>query len=163
MKLLILGLFLCSTAYAQNIVRVYATMIPNTGSFVATSEKAKGRLLKRGEEFTADRISVFANSFTTDNGLRDKHFAEYIAGGAKLPYPRIDITELKASKGTGTAKLTLNGVTKPVNLTYKPEGKYVDAKFEVNASDFNLPKAEYLGIKVEDKVKVSVKYYFEKK
>lgn len=163
MKLLVLGLFFSSILHAQNIIRVSAVLVPNTGSFVATSEKARGRLLKRGEEFTADRISVFADSFRTDNGLRDKHFAEYIGGGKKLPYSRVDITELKARNGTATAKLTLNGITKPVDITYTAFDKYVDAKFEVNCSNFNLPKAQYLGIGVEDKVKVSIQYYFEKK
>ncbi|WP_408099036.1 YceI family protein [Peredibacter sp. HCB2-198] len=164
MKLLAFGLLFCSSVlHAQNIVRVYATLIPNTGSFEATSEKAKGRLLKQGQEFTADRISVFVDSFTTGNGLRDKHFAEHIGGGPKLPHPRIDLTDLKAGQGKGTANLTLNGVTKPVTITYSSKDKYVDAKFEVSSSEFNLPKAQYLGIGVEDKVKVSVKYYYEKK
>ncbi|WPU66122.1 YceI family protein [Peredibacter starrii] len=163
MKLLVFFLFFSTVLHAQNIIRVNAVLVPNTGSFVATSEKARGRLLKRGEDFTADRISVFADSFRTDNGLRDKHFAEYIGGGPKLPHSRIDITELKGTKGTAKANITINGITKPVDITYTAHDKYVDAKFEVLCSSFNLPKAQYLGIGVEDKVKVSVQYYFEKK
>lgn len=164
MKLLVLGLIFCSTTlYAQNVISVRATLVPDTGSFTATSEKAKGRLLKQGQEFTADRLSVFADSFRTENPLRDKHFAEYIAGGEKLPNPRIDITNLKATKGRGEANLTVNGVTKPVKINYVSQSKYVDAEFEVNCSDFNLPKAKYLGIGVEDKVKVKIKYYYETK
>src|SRR5690606_13728175 len=107
-------IFLSTSSFAQNIIRVRATLIPNTGSFTATSEKAKGRLLKSDSTFTADRISVFVSSFKTENELRDKHFAEHIGGGKKQTHPRIDITELKAQNGEGEAKLTLNGVTKPV-------------------------------------------------
>ena len=154
-------IFLSTSSFAQNIIRVRATLIPNTGSFTATSEKAKGRLLKSGSTFTADRISVFVSSFKTENELRDKHFAEHIGGGKKQTHPRIDITELKAQNGEGEAKLTLNGVTKPVKMKYEDKNGFVEASFKVSSTDFNLPKAQYLGIGVENDVAVNVKYFYE--
>ena len=162
MNFIILGLLLTSvTVYAQNTIRVMAKLIPDTGSFTAISEKPKGRLLKQGKRFTADRLSVFADSFQTENPLRDKHFTDYLAGGSKRPHPRIDILDLEATEGKGKATLVVNDVKKPVELKYTEENKFVDAEFEVKASDFNLPKASYLGIGVQDKVKIKVKYYYE--
>jgi polyisoprenoid-binding protein YceI len=164
MKLLtFISFFFTSSLLAQNLVHVRATLIPNTGSFTAKSEKAKGRLVKSGNTYTADRISVFVTSFQTENQLRDKHFAEHIGGGKKQTHPRIDITELKAEKGEGQALLTLNGVTKPVKLKYEENKGFVEAKFDVSSSDFNLPKAQYLGIGVENNVSVTVKYFYELK
>ena len=164
MNFIILGLLLASaTVYAQNTIRVMAKLVPDTGSFTAISEKAKGRLLKQGNRFTADRISVFADSFKTENPLRDKHFTEYISGGKGLPHPRIDILNLEASEGKGKATLAVNNVKQPIEIKYKEQDKYVDAEFEVKASDFKLPKANYLGIGVQDEVKIKVQYYFETK
>lgn len=164
MNLIILGFCLTAVAaLAQNTISVRAKLIPDSGTFTAISEKPKGRLLKQGERFTADRISVFADSFKTENPLRDKHFTKYLAGGDKFPYPRIDLTDLKASHGTGKATLTLNNVKRPVKIKYLEKDKYVEAEFKVKASEFNLPNASYLGIGVQDQVKINVHYYFETK
>ena len=138
-------------------------MIPDTGTFTAKSEKAKGRLLKIENSFKADRISVFTDSFKTENSLRDKHLIEYLNGDPKNPHSRIDITELKGQGGKAQAFLTLNGVKNPVSITYEEGSNFVDAEFEVDTTSFKLPKANYLGIGVEDKVKVTVKYYYERK
>lgn len=153
--------FLSSLAFAQNVIRVRAVLVPNTGTFTATSKETKGRLLKRAKEFTADRISVFVDSFKTENSLRDKHFKQHIGGGPKMTHPRVDITELKASHGKGRANLTLNGITKEVEIIYTEKPKFIEAHFNVNSTDFDLPKAQYLGIGVEPGVKVNVEYHYE--
>lgn len=161
---LILSLLIPFYSWGQNFVSVRAVMVPNTGSFTAKSEKLKGRLLKHSDNsFTADRLSVFVGSFQTENNLRDKHFAEYVGGGKKLPHRRIDLLDLTAKDGKGKANLKVNGVTKPVDINFEEKDDFVEASFEVKASDFNLPKANYLGIGLEDLVKVNVQYKYEKK
>lgn len=161
-KLLCVFLLLTSLSLkAENNLEVHATLVPDTGSFVAKSNKVKGRLIKKGNVFTADRLSVLVNSFSTENKLRDKHFGEHIGGGSKLPNPRVEVTNLKAQNGKGTATIKINNVSRPIDITYTEKKGYVDAEFFVNAKDFNLPRAQYLGVGVEDKVRVTVKYDYE--
>ena len=160
---LLLALLIPAFSWGQNLVSVRATMIPNTGSFTAKSVKLKGRLLKEGSSFTADRLSVFVNSFETENNLRDRHFAEYVGGGAKLPHRRIDLTELKASEGKGVGNLIVNGVSRPVEISYTEKENFIEANFSVKASDFKLPRANYLGVGLEDLVKIQVQYPYENK
>lgn len=168
MKFLILclGIFLSCQASAlenTNIIKVYATMIPNSGSFVAISDKARGRLLKDGSEFKADRLSVSLDSFTTENALRDKHFAEFLSGGTTLPHPRIDIINLNGTQNKATATLVINGVKQALNLDYIEKSNYVEVTFNLKTSDFKLETPSYLGVTVSENVKVEVKYYWEEK
>lgn len=166
MKFLIfcLGILFSIQVSAQenaNIIKVYATMIPNSGSFVATSNKARGRLLKTGNEFKADRLSVSADSFKTENSLRDKHFAQYLSGGSKLPHPRIDIVNLSGKQNKATATIVINGISKDLNLDYLERSNYVDVTFKLNTRDFKLETPNYLGVTVSEDVKIDVKYYWE--
>jgi hypothetical protein len=71
-------------------------------------------------------------------------------------HPKANLTELKAKDGKGTAILEINGIKKAFNLTFAEKGQEVEAKFKLKASDFSLPKAEYLGVGVDDIVGVEV-------
>lgn len=168
MKFLILclGIFISCQISAQenaNIIKVYATMIPNSGSFVATSDKARGRLLKTGNEFKADRLSVSLDSFRTENSLRDKHFAQYLSGGSALPHPRVDIINLVGKQNKATGTIVINGVSKEIKLDYTENVNYVDVTFNLKTRDFKLDTPNYLGVTVSEDVKVEVKYYWEVK
>lgn len=159
-------LFLTSLAYAQeqeNIIKLHTTLIPNAGSFVATSDKARGRLLKTKNTFSADRISVFSDSFETENILRDKHLADYLAGGAKRPFPRIDLTDLTGENNLAKAKLTVNNVTKDVQIKYSTHKNFIEAEFEIKTNDYNLEPASFLGVNVSSNVKITAKYFWEEK
>lgn len=148
-------------AWGQNQVAIRATMVPHSATFTAKSEKLKGRLLKQQNTFSADRLSVFVDSFTTENKLRDQHFVQYLAGGEKLPHPRIDLIKLKAREGKGRGEIIINGVAKEVEISYQEKGDEVHAEFTVTPSHFKLPPANYLGIGVEDQVKVKVQIKYE--
>ena len=168
MKFLILclSIFISSQLLAQenaNIIKIYATMIPNSGSFVATSDKARGRLLKTEEEFTADRLSVSADSFKTENTLRDTHVSNFLSGGSEHPHPRIDIINLKGKQNTATATIVINGVSKELKLEYAEKADHVEVTFNLNTKDFKLETPSFLGVSVSEDVKVEVKYYWEVK
>lgn len=168
MKFLFLyfSIFICCKASAlenTNIIKVYATMIPNTGSFVATSNKAHGRLLKDGSEFKADRLSVSLDSFRTENSLRDKHFIKFLTGESNLPHPRIDIIHLVGKNNIAKANIVINGVSKELNLNYIEKINYVDVTFNLNTRDFKLETPSYLGVTVSEDVKINVNYYWEEK
>ena len=168
MKFLILclAIFISCQLTAQenmNVIKIYATMVPNSGSFVAVSDKARGRLLKTDEEFKADRLSVSVDSFKTENSLRDIHLTNFLSGGSALPHPRIDIINLVGKQNKATAKIVVKGVSKDLNLDYVEKTDYVDVTFNLNTKDFNLETPNFLGVTVSEEVKVEVKYYWEVK
>lgn len=148
-------LFLASlSVFAQKAV-VSVTLTP-AGSFQATSTKVKGKLVDKGGEITADKITVNVESFKTGIDLRDEHFAKHLKASKKPAAEKVTLSNLKAKDGKATADLEVNGVKKPITITYKVEGDVVKAKFNVKASTFELPKAEYLGVGVSDDVVVDV-------
>lgn len=170
----ILGALILQGSYAQedvptgplekdNIVTIFAKMIPNAGSFSGTSNKARGRLLKTATGYEADRLSVLADTFKTENVVRDSHLADYISGGSKRPHPRIDLLNLKAQDGKATATLQINNIKKEIQIAYKEKEDHVVAEFQVNTEDFKLPEASFLGVVVEKMAKITAEFYWVKK
>ena len=137
---------------ADGKITMFITLTP-AGSFQAVSTKPKGNLIKQGGVFTSDKISVSVESFKTSIDLRDEHLWKHMNSSK---HPKAVLTNLKAQGGKGTATLEVNGVKKPVALAYTEKGSEVMAKFKVKASDFALPKAEYLGVGVSNDVAVEV-------
>jgi YceI-like domain len=139
-------------------------------SYKAETEKAKGTLFKEGESFRTDKIAVMVDSLKTGLDLRDEHTHKYLnpylddpKNAALKDNPKIILTDLVASGGKGTANLEVNGVKKPITITYKVEGTNVHANFATKASTFGLPKKEYLGAGVKDDLTVDIVYPFRTK
>ncbi len=152
MKLIVALCILISSfsVFAKSKISIFVSLSP-AGSFSAVSEKAKGNLFKQGDAFTADKISATIESFKTGIDLRDEHFWKHLNS---TKHDKAVLTNLKATGGKATADLEVNGVKKPINITYKVAGEEIVATFAVKASQFGLAKAEYLGVGVEDNVKV---------
>ncbi len=158
--ILALCLLLSSFAlFAESKITLFVNLSP-AGSFQAVSNKAKGNLFKQGDSFTADKISVSIESFKTGIDLRDEHTWKHMNS---TKHPKAVLTDLKAAGGKATATLELNGVKKPVNISYKVVGQEVNAKFAVKASDFGMSKAEYLGVGVNDLINVEANLPFKTK
>ena len=152
-KLITLSLLVFSTfTMAENKIILNVGLSP-AGSFQATSLKPKGDLKKNGNTFTADKIIVSIESFKTGIDLRDEHFWKHMKSSTQ---PKATLSNLKAANGKAIAQLEVNGIKKPIQITYKEVGNEVHADFTVKASDFKLPKAEYLGVGVSNDVLVNV-------
>lgn len=152
-KLLLLSSLLLSlSAFAEDQVTLNVKLTP-TGSFQAISKKIKGKLEKTADGFKADTITVSVESFKTGIDLRDEHFWKHLNSTKN---PKVTLKKLLAKDGKATADLEVNGVTKPINITYKTEGTNVKANFKTDASIFSLPKASYLGVGVDNNVEVEV-------
>jgi polyisoprenoid-binding protein YceI len=157
---LALSLSLFSIAcFAENKVTVFVELSP-AGSFQAVSQKAKGNILKAGDSFTADKISLSIESLKTGIDLRDEHTWKHMNASK---HPKATLSDVKGSGGKATGTLEVNGVKKPVNITYKVVGQEINSTFTVKASDFALAKATYLGVGVNDDIKVEVKHAFKNK
>jgi polyisoprenoid-binding protein YceI len=158
--LLALSLLLYSmVVFAENKITLFVSLSP-AGSFQAVTNKAKGNLFKQGESFTADKISASIESFKTGIELRDEHTWKHMNS---TKHPKAVLTDLKAAGGKATAGLEINGIKKPVNITYKVVGQEVNAKFAVKASEFGLSKVEYLGVGVHDLIAVEANLPFKTK
>ncbi len=161
MKLFLALAVLVSTtaAFADPKLTLLVNLSP-AGSFQAVSNKVKGNLIKTGDAFTADKISVTVESFKTGIELRDEHLWKHMQASK---HPKATLTAVKGQGGKATGTLEVNGIKKPVTMSYKVAGQEVLAKFSVKASDFALPKAEYLGVGVDDVVNVEATFPFKAK
>lgn len=133
-----------------NKITLNVTLSP-AGSFQAVSNKAKGNVIKEGDSFTADKISVNIETFKTGIVLRDEHTWRHLNSSK---YPKAVLSKVSGKDGKATAILDVNGVKKPVSIAYKVAGQDINANFSVKASEFGLSKAEYLGVGVNDLINV---------
>jgi polyisoprenoid-binding protein YceI len=147
---------------AANQVTVFVELTP-AGSFTAVSKKVKGNLRAQGDNFSAEKISVTVESFKTGIDLRDEHFWKHLQSSKASTASKISLTDLKATGGKGTATIEVNGIKKPVVISYTTKGSEVLAKFSLKSSDFKLAKAEYLGVGVDDMVKIETTIGFRSK
>jgi polyisoprenoid-binding protein YceI len=148
--LIVLFLALLSFAALANKLVLNVSLSP-AGSFQAVSTKAKGHILKRGETFTSDKITVSIESFKTGIDLRDEHTWKHLNYSK---HPKAELSDVRGQEGKASASLEVNGVKKPVQITYSVVGENIEAKFAVKASEFGLAKAEYLGVGVNDVINV---------
>src|SRR4051812_41761175 len=88
------------------------------GSFEAKTDKVKGTVTKKGDSFTADKITVKIDTLKTENDLRDEHLWKHLN---YTKYSDAVLTDLKGKDGKATAMLEVAGVKKPIAIDYKEE------------------------------------------
>ena len=159
MKFIMMVILLLSSipSFAEEKITLFVTLSP-AGSFQAVSKKPKGNVIKENGVFTADKISVSIESFKTGIDLRDEHLWKHMQSSTN---PKATLSNLKASGGKGTAQLEVNGKKNPVTIVYVEKGPEILAKLIVKASNFSLPKAEYLGVGVDNLVEIEVALQFK--
>ena len=144
-----------SAAYADDGPGVVADVsLTPAGDFKAKMDDVKGEAVQAGDSFTADKITVNLNSMKTGLPLRDKHGKEKYLEVAK--YPEAVLSKASGKGGKGTGMLKLHGIEKAVTGTYKVEGKMLTADFPIKLSDFGIVGIKYMGVGVDDDVKIHV-------
>ena len=73
----------------------------------------------------------------------------------------MEVSKDKKNKKNGFEKKEVNGKKNPVTIVYVEKGPEILAKLIVKASDFSLPKAEYLGVGVDNLVAIEVALQFK--
>lgn len=151
MKKILWILLLCSSVTFANEITVKVTLSP-AGSFEAKTTKLKGDVKVAGEKITAEQLWVKVEELKTGVDLRDEHFRKHLN---YEKFPKITVSKIEAQNGTGKGTISINDVKQDINFKYKyVSPKKIEAEFELIPSKFNLKKAEYMGIGVEDKVVV---------
>ena len=159
MKICFLLVLLLSTVAQANTAKILVSLTP-AGSFEAVSEKLKGNLIKKDGGYSADKLWVSIESFKTGIDLRDEHFWKHLNS---TKFPKAVLTNVIGKGGKATAILEVNGVKKPINMTYVEKSSGITTSFQLKASEFGLAKASYLGVGVTDDVKIEATYPFVSK
>lgn len=123
------------------------------GNFKAKTESITGNAVVNGTDVSAQNIKVDLRTLKTGLELRDKHTQKYL-NTAKNPEAILSIAKGKNGKGIGRIKI--NGIEKQIKGTYKVVGQKLEADFNLNISEFDIKDVNYMGVGVEDEVKVHV-------
>jgi polyisoprenoid-binding protein YceI len=97
-------------------------------------------------------------SMKTGIDLRNEHFWKHLN---HEKHPKAVLSNIVGKDGKATGTLEVAGVKKPVTITYTEQGNLITAKFKVNATDYKLPKAQYMGVGVQDSVEGEVQLPFK--
>ena len=127
------------------------------GAFTAKSSDLKivGELKKTPVGFAAKKILLSVASLKTGIDLRDNHMKKKYFEVEKFPVATL--IEGGGQGGKFQGKLEVHGVIHPIAGTYQLNGPDLEAEFPCKLSDFKIPEANYMGVGVEDEVKVVVK------
>jgi polyisoprenoid-binding protein YceI len=146
------------TAFASNKLTLNVELSP-AGSFQAITDKVKGDILKQKDgTITAEKLSVNIKSMKTGIDLRNEHFWKHLNAE---DHPKVTLYDFKGKDGKASGKLEVAGTKRPIEITYSEQGGSINAKFKVNSSAYKLPKAQYLGVGVEDVVQGEVTLPFK--
>ncbi len=150
-KLLTGLVFFTTLVFANTNVEVSVELSP-AGSFQLKSNKIKGIVSKKGDTYTAKDIKVAIKLLSSDIELRDKHVRE------KLGYPKTKFVILEkaiAKQGKGKALLNVRGIKEKIDFTFKEiDKRWVEVNFSLSLKQFKYEKISYMGISVDDKIKV---------
>jgi polyisoprenoid-binding protein YceI len=154
MKLLgtiVVLIFASQLAFAENVV--VSVVLNPMGDFKAKTNDITGFATVKGTEISAENVVVKLTNLKTSIELRDKHVQKHLE---TTKYPDAVLVSAKGKDGKGTGTIKIHGVEKPISGTYKIVGKNVEADFDLNLPDFNITDLSYMGVTVEDKVKLHV-------
>ncbi|HEX3777491.1 MAG TPA: YceI family protein [Polyangiaceae bacterium] len=123
----------------------------------------KSSTLKISEDDKSVTFKTYMNTLDTGIGKRNDHMQKRFKAS---DYPEITLTvskdKIDAHKG-GTVPGTLNfhGKSKSVNVTYKVDGKHIDASFGFNVKDYGITDDDVCELGVCAKPDVSVDVSFD--
>lgn len=146
-------IFIYSAASASPGLIADVALTP-AGDFQAKSEDVKGFATVEGDTVKAENITVSLKNLKTGLALRDKHAKEKYLEVDK--FPEAKLSKAIGKGGKGKARVSLKGIEKEVEGTYKIEGKELKASFPIKLSDFKISGIKYMGVGVDDIVKVNV-------
>lgn len=152
--------FHCARLWAAPGVTADVALTP-AGDFKANIPDVKGEAILQGDTVTAENIVVELKGLKTGMPLRDKHAKEKYLEVEKFPI--ITLVKATGKGGKGTGRIKMKNIEKDVEGTYKVDGSEMTAEFPIKLSDFKITGIKYMGIGVDDEVKVHVTLPVKKK
>lgn len=149
----ILGLFLPVMALADSNAAVEVVLNP-AGSFRGETKKVTGFAYKTSDGgVAAENVQVDLRSLATGIGLRDTHTKKRLETG-KYPYAKL--IKATGKGGVGKALVEIKGIKREVTGTYKIVGNELQAEFPMQLKDLKITDVNYMGVGVENEVKLHV-------
>lgn len=124
------------------------------GDFKAKTEDVNGFAVVKGDSVMAENVVVNLKNLKTGLALRDKHAKEKYLEVDK--YPEMTVVKAIGKGGKGKARIKYRGVEKDVEGTYKVNGDTLVANFPMKLSDFKITGIKYMGVGVDDEIKINV-------
>jgi polyisoprenoid-binding protein YceI len=155
----VICLFLSSIAHAENSVTFEGVGSPGFLTIEGKGGKVEGALeLKDGKVF--GKFEVDLRKFDSGIDLRNEHMRNKYLEVDKYPKAKLTLLPALMPKGgyfNWKGDLTIRGVTNKVGGVAFVEDKQIEAKFSINMSEFNIKKATYLGVGLDDKINIVVR------
>ena len=132
------------------------------------SAQMTGNLNRDGNSVTGV-LEIPLESFETGMKVRNDHLKNKVFETSKFDKAKLTIVTLTLPEGKSgelkdlpfTGKLMLHGVEKDVNgvasLNAQEKTMGFNAELNVKMSDFQMPQPEFMGMTVQDQVKISAK------
>ncbi len=139
-------------ANAQKVA--FRVNLSPVGNFNVESDKIEGSVVAEGEKFILNTATLVLDSLKSGVDLRDEHMKKKYFEIEK--FPNAKMTKAEGSGGTFKGTLEVHGVSKEISGVYEVKGNEVTAKFTTKMSDFNIPKAIYMGVGAKDEIAVEV-------
>lgn len=151
-KILVSSLILISQlAFAQQAT-VDVALRP-AGSFKGKTSDVKGTVTQKGTAFEAQNIVVDLRNLKTGIELRDEHTKKHLQVDK---HPEAVLVSAKGEGGNGEGVIRIKGIEKKISGSYKIEGTKLIAEFPLKLSEFEITGIKYMGVGVDDEVKVTV-------
>jgi len=116
---------------------------------------------KEGHRFSASELKMSVNTLKTGISLRDRHLKEKLN---EEVHPYIIVSEITASEDRGRGKLTIAGITQPVEFQIKNLGdNFAQATFRISLPNYKISGISYMGVGVEDHVEIIAVVPYEDK
>ena len=128
----------------------------------------QGQVIANGEDLSQSKFSLDLSRLETGIPLRNKHLRENYLHVSK--FPTSNLTNLKLNdyskqlKNSGQdsdfgATLELHGLQKPIKGKYRiKNGSAYKVTFQIEVTDFDIQRPDFMGVKVVDKVNVVVNF-----
>ena len=137
------------------------------GGFEAKTQAVSGEVSLAADQpgSLGGALSVDLRTLTTGIGMRDRHMRDnYLEVGNGPEFEKATIEDIKIEKLDGkttfNGTLVLHGERRPVTgsatLERKDGGYKVQAEFPVRVSEYKITKPTYLGVGVQDEIRIKI-------
>ena len=137
------------------------------GGFEAKTEAVGGQVSLGSSQpgSLTGALTVDLRTLKTGIGMRDRHMRDNyleVAKGPDFGTATIEGIQIEKLDGKTTFKgtLMLHGERRPVSgsatLARQGGGYSVEAEFPVKVSEYNIPKPTYLGVGVQDEIRIKI-------
>ena len=142
---------LASVALAQEAM--VSIVLHPAGSFKVRSSAVTGAATKTSDGYQANNIVVDVRNVVTGISLRDTHTRKHLEVDK---FPNVTLISANGKGGQGVGVIKIKGIEQKISGTYEVQGNMMSAHFSLKLSDFKIVGIKYMGIGVDDEVRVDV-------